>query len=172
MEINKDNFFTAHLLNNERTIIEVMLREPDMKEGEITVTPMIIEYDENHPDCQALLKLCPLDELHENTWQKKKEEREDFVRQVKKIAESEGLYNQFEDKVDERLYEHIINFLTNDSPEFIDKLFSWKIFLFEQDIVKNYKDEKVKSDIRKSKTPMEALKLYIKIWEENKKSTN
>ena len=30
-----------------------------------------IEYDEKHPDCQSLLKICPLDDLHENTWNKK-----------------------------------------------------------------------------------------------------
>ena len=46
------------------------------------------------------------------------------------------------------------------------------LFLFEQDVVKNYKIENVKSEIRKAKTPIEALKVYIKIWEESKKTTN
>ena len=33
------------------------------------------------------------------------------------------------------------------------------------------KIENVKSEIRKAKTPIEALKVYIKIWEESKKTT-
>ena len=105
--------------------------------------------------------------MHENTWQKKKQEREDFIIQVKSIAENEGLYKQLTEKVDENLYEHIIKFLTEKDKDQIDKLFSWKIYLFELDDVKNSKNEKAKSAIRKSKTPIEALKSFIEIWEES-----
>ena len=70
------------------------------------------------------------------------------------------------------MYKFILDFLTTDKQEHLDKLFSFKIFLFEQDVVKNYKIENVKSEIRKAKTPIEALKVYIKIWEESKKTTN
>ena len=44
--------------------------------------------------------MCSLDQLHENTWEKKKVEREDFVMQVKKIAEEEGLIKKIVENVD------------------------------------------------------------------------
>ena len=39
--------------------------------------------------------------------------------------------------------------------------------LFEQDIVKNCKDEDLKTAIRKSKTPLEALDKFLIIWKES-----
>lgn len=167
MEITKEKYYVAYFIDDERTTIEILLKHPDFDTGKVEVIPHTIEYDENHPDCKALLEICPLEQLHENTWQKKKVEREDFVLQVKGIAENEGLYKQLTEKVDENLYEHIIKFLTEKSEDQLDKLFSWKIYLFELDIVKSSKNEKAKSAIRKSKTPIEALKNFIEIWEEN-----
>ena len=172
MEIKKENFYTAYFIDNERKTIEILLKHPDMKSGNVKVMPHVIEYDEKHPDCQSLLKICPLDDLHENTWNKKRVEREDFVAQVKSIAENDGLLKDFSTKGDVEMYKFILDFLTTDKQEHLDKLFSFKIFLFEQDVVKNYKIENVKSEIRKAKTPIEALKVYIKIWEESKKTTN
>jgi len=166
-EITKENFYSAYFLDDARENIKVLLKEPNFDSGKVELRPHIIEYDEKHPDCQELLKLCDLEQLHENTWQKKKQEREDFIIQVKQIAENEGLYKKLTEKVDENLYEHIIKFLTEKSSDQIDKLFSWKIYLFELDIVKNSKNEKAKSAIRKSKTPIEALKSFIEIWEES-----
>ena len=166
-EITKENFYSAHFIDNARENIEVLLKEPNFDSGKVELRPHIIEYDEKHPECEELLKLCDLEQLHENTWQKKKQEREDFIIQVKSIAENEGLYKQLTEKVDENLYEHIIKFLTEKDKDQIDKLFSWKIYLFELDYVKNSKNEKAKSEIRKSKTPFEALKSFIEIWEES-----
>lgn len=170
--ITKENFYSAYFIDNDRTTVEVLLKAPDFGEGKVKVTSYIIPYNEEHNDCKRLLKLCPLDELHENTWNKKRVEREDFVKQVKTIAQEEGLYNTIADKVDEELFVFLLDFLTSDKQEHLDKLFSWKIFLFEQDLVKNSKNQDLKSAIRKSKTPLEALKIYIQIWEENKSSTN
>ena len=171
-EITKENFYSAHFIDDARENIEVLIKEPNFDTGKVELRPHIIEYDEKHPDCQELLKLCDLEQLHENTWNKKRVEREDFVKQVKTIAQEEGLYNTIADKVDEELFVFLLDFLTSNKEEHLDKLFSWKIFLFEQDLVKNSTNQNLKSAIRKSKTPIEALKIYIQLWEENKKSTN
>ena len=61
----------------------------------------------------------------------------------------------------------MLDFLLSDKKEHIDRLFNFKIYIFEQDIVKNSKNESVKTAIRKSKTPLEALKNFITIWEES-----
>ena len=165
--ITKENFYTAYFIDDARENIEVLLKAPNFDSGKVEVTPHVIQYDEEHPDCKDLLELCDLEQLHENTWAQKKQEREDFIIQVKNIAEEEGLYKKLTEKVDENLYEHIINFLTEKSEDQLDKLFSWKIYLFEHELVKNSKNEKAKSAIRKSKSPAEALKHFIEIWEES-----
>ena len=62
----------------------------------------------------------------------------------------------------------MMDFLLSNKKEHIDRLFNFKIYLFEQDIVKNCKDQSKKTAIRKSKTPLEALKIYIELWESHK----
>ncbi len=66
----------------------------------------------------------------------------------------------------------MFDFLLSDKQEHIDRLFNFKIYLFEQDIVQNYKNEELKTKIRKSTTPIEALKYFLQIWEESNQSTS
>ena len=92
--------------------------------------------------------------------------------QVKKIAEEEGLIKQIVENVDDDFFKLMFDFLLSDKQEHIDRLFNFKIYLFEQDIVQNYKNEELKTKIRKSTTPIEALKHFLQIWEESNQSTN
>ena len=85
--INEENFITAHFIDNERKNIEVLLKSDDGT----AVNPHILEYDVDNPNCQELLKLCSLDQLHENTYTKKQEERKAYISQIKNIAQKEGL---------------------------------------------------------------------------------
>ena len=158
---DEENFITAHFIDNERKNIEVLLKSED----ETAVNPYILEYDVDNPICQELLKLCSLDQLHENTYTKKQEERKVFVNQVKKIAQKEGLIKHIIEEVNPKFIELMMDFLLSNKKEHIDRLFNFKIYLFEQDIVKNCKDQSLKSSIRKAKTPLEALKIYIQLWE-------
>jgi hypothetical protein len=166
--IDKKNYITAYFIDTERKNIEVLLKNDD---GTSAYTH-ILEYDPEHPDCKELLGVCNLDTLHENTWEKKKEERKDFEDQVKEIALKEGLIKQIIKNVDSEFITLMMDFLTSDKKEHVDRLFNFKIHLFGQDIVKNCKNENKKTAIRRAKTPLEALKVFIKIWEEDKKSTN
>ena len=161
--ISEANFITATFIDNERNNIEVLLRNDDGTK----VHSHILEYNLKHPICKELLKVCNLDELHENTYIKKQEERKDFVNQVKRIAQKEGLIKKILENVDSEFMTLMMDFLLSGKKEHIDRLFNFKIFLFEQDIVKSAK-ESTKTAIRKSKTPLEALKIFIQIWEENK----
>jgi hypothetical protein len=161
--ITKDTFITAHFIDNERKTIEVILKD----DKETKVYPYILEYDIDNPICQELLKIITLDELHENTWQKKKDERRDFESMVKKVAVKEGLLKRIIENVDSDFFKLLMDFFLSDKQEHIDRLFNFKIFLFEQDTVKNSKNEEVKTAIRKSKTPLEALDNFIIIWKES-----
>jgi len=163
--INEENFITAHFIDNERKNIEILLKSDDGT----AVNPHILEYDVDNPNCQELLKFCSLDQLHENTYTKKQEERKAFVNQIKRIAQKEGLIKDIIEEVNPKFIELMMDFLLSNKKEHIDRLFNFKIYLFEQDIVKNCKDQSLKSTIRKSKTPLEALKIYIKLWEDTNK---
>ena len=163
MTITETNYITAHFIDNERKNIQVLLKSDD----ETSVYTYIIAYNPDDPICQEFLKLCSLDQLHENTYIKKQEERKDFVNQVKRIAQKEGLLKTIIENVDSEFMTLMLDFLLSDKKEHIDRLFNFKIFLFEQDIVKNAEENK-KTAIRKSKTPLEALKIFITLWEESK----
>ena len=76
--------------------------------------------------------MCSLDQLHENTWEKKKVEREDYVMQVKKIAEEEGLIKQIVENVDSDFFILMFDFLLSNKQEHIDRLFNFKIHLFNR----------------------------------------
>ena len=163
---NNENFITANFIDNERKNIEVLLKSDDGT----AVNPYILEYNVNNTICQELLKLCSLDQLHENTHSKKQEERKAYISQVRKIAKKEGLIDQIIEEVNPKFIELMMDFLLSNKKEHIDRLFNFKIYLFEQDIVKNCKDQSKKTAIRKSKTPLEALKIFIDIWEDSNKT--
>tara|TARA_B100000085_G_scaffold263527_1_gene269619 strand:- start:697 stop:1200 length:504 start_codon:yes stop_codon:yes gene_type:complete len=165
--LTKDNFYTAYFIDNERKNIEVLLKRPDFKSGNLSLESYIIPFNEDNGEYKKLLEVCSLDQLHENTWEKKKVEREDFVMQVKKIAEEEGLIKKIVENVDPNFFNLLFDFLLSDKQEHIDRLFNFKIFMFEQEIVKNSKNEEIKTAIRKSKTPLEALENFIIIWKES-----
>ena len=161
--ITKENYLTAIFIDNERKNIEVLLKSDDGK----AVNPFILEYDPNNSICKELLSVVTLDQLHENTYIKKQEERKQFEKVVKKVAQKEGLLKKIIENVDSDFFKLLMDFLLSNKQEHIDRLFNFKIFLFEQDIVKNCKNEDLKTAIRKSKTPLEALDNFILIWKES-----
>ena len=161
--ITKENYLTAIFIDNERKNIEVLLKSDDGK----AVNPFILEYDPNNSICKELLSVVTLDQLHENTYIKKQEERKQFEKVVKKVAQKEGLLKKIIENVDSDFFKLLFDFLLSSKQEHIDRLFNFKIFLFEQDIVKNCKDEDLKTAISKSKTPLEALDKFLIIWKES-----
>jgi hypothetical protein len=161
--ITKDTFITASFIDTERKNIEILLKDDE----ETKVYPYILEYNPDNPICKELLEICSLDQLHENTWQKKKDERRNFESMVKKVAVKEGFLKRIIENVDSDFFKLLMDFFLSDKQEHIDRLFNFKIFLFEQDTVKNSKNEEVKTAIRKSKTPLEALDNFIIIWKES-----
>ena len=164
--ITKENFITANFIDNERKNIEILLRD----EKNEKVISHIVEYSTDDPTCQELLKVCPLDQLHENTWQKKKEETKAFEEQIIKIAEKKGLFKkvlQITNKSQsEVFFNALFDFLLSSKKVHIDRLFNFKLFLFELEEVKHSKNEKAKSNIRRAKTPIAAFREYLKIRDE------
>lgn len=160
--ITKDNLISAYFIDNERKNIECLLKSDVDK-----VYTQIIPFDEKNDMYKMLMDIVTLDDIHEVTYEKKKEERKIFEQKVKEIAQKEGLIKQIIENVDPDFFKLLFDFLLSDKQEHIDRLFNFKIFIFEQDIVKNSKNETAKTAIRKSKTPLEALDNFIVIWKES-----
>ena len=159
----KEHFVDAYFIDNERQNIEVLQTNEDKTQVFTTIIP----FNEDNGNFKKLTSIISVDELHENTYNKKKEERKLFEDQIKRIAEKEGLVKKIVENVDSNFFNVMFDFLLSNKQEHIDRLFNFKIHIFEQELIKKSNNEEAKTAIRKSKTPLEALKNFVTIWEES-----
>ena len=155
--IDEKNFITAYFIDNERKNIEILLRNDDGA----SVYTHILEYDPEHPDCKELLEICNLDNLHENTWEKKRGEKEDFEKMAISIAKKSGLVFD-EHKLDTKFYPVLVKAIF-DEEENEDHLFALKLALFEVEKIRNSKNTKLKTKLRKAKSKIEVLRFAFDI---------
>src|SRR5210317_128524 len=120
-EYLKDNFLNAYFIDNERQNIEILTTSENKK----SVLPTIIPYDTKHPYFVALSKFCNVDQLHENTYNKKKKEREIFEQKVIDIAKRDGLLTD-NSKIDSNFFPTLVKALFEDL-ENEDHLFALKL---------------------------------------------
>ena len=153
--ITKENYITASFIDNERKNIEVLLRD----EKNEKVISHIVEYDEKYPVCQELLKIITLDDLHENTYQKKKKEKKAVEEMVVRIAKRDGLVFD-EHRLDTKFYPTIVKAMFEET-ENEDHLFALKLALFELKQIRDSKDIEVKKKLRQAKNKIELLKIAI-----------
>jgi len=90
-EYLKEHFITAHFCDNERQNIEILMTNED----KTATIPYYIPFDENDVKYKALSTVMNLDQLHEATYQKKKDERRDFENTVLEIAKKERRKTRF-----------------------------------------------------------------------------
>ena len=153
--ITKDNFITAYFIDNQRKNIEVLLK------GDNKVYSHILEYDTEHPDCQQLLKIITLDDLHENTHNRLKEQKKEFEEMVMRVARTKGLIFD-ENKLDTRFYPTLVKSIFQDE-ENEDHLFALKLALFEVKEIRDSKDNEGKKKLRQSKNKIDTLKVAFDI---------
>jgi hypothetical protein len=163
----KDNFIDAYFIDEDRQNIEILQKSDDGKK----VIPTIIAFEQ--PDntgktstgnMEKLKEVMSVDELHERTYQKKKEERKLFEEQVMRIAKKDGLTFD-ENKLDTKFYPTLVNAILKDQ-ENEDHLFALKLALFEVEKIRNSEDSESKSKIRKGKTKIEVLTEAFKLISE------
>ena len=153
--ITKENYITASFIDSERKNIEILLRD----EKQEKVISHIVEYDMKYPVCQELLKVITIDDLHENTYNKKKKEKAVFEAMVIRVAKKDGLIVD-DNKVSDISFKHLVNVLFKDD-ENPDHLFALKLALFEVEKIRNSKDSESKKKLRQSKTKVEALQVAL-----------
>ena len=153
------DFLTAHFCNNEKTTVEVYWTA---EQGEVRVT--YIEAKEGDPQWEELMTYVTIDELHENTYKHIREQNEAFEKQVIDIAKERGLIIDVDD-VNTDSYKIATNYIFQsfDEEEDKEKLFIYKLQLFEVDQIKNSQDSEAKKKLRNAKSIVEATKIACEI---------
>ena len=165
-EVLKDNFIDAYFIDEDRKNIEVLTKSEDGKK----VIPTIIPFEK--PDktgtigesMDALKTVMSVDELHERTYQKKKDERKLFEEQLMRIAKKEGLVLDDSQKP-ETLFPLIVKTITEDQ-ENEDHLFALKLALFEVDKIRDSANVDVKTEMRSGTTKAQVLSAALKLISE------
>jgi len=146
---NKENFVEASFIDSERKNIEVLTKSDDGK----SVIPTIIPFDETNHMFKELMDIKTLDELHEDTHNKKKLEGDLYKEQAIAFAKESGLVAE-ENKSD--IVTKLIEYITKDTDN-SDELFALKLGLFEVAEIKDSEDIELKKSLRQSKTKAEVL---------------
>ena len=151
--ITKENLIGAYFIDNDRKNIEILTTSEDKKQ----IMPTIIPFDENNPSFKELTSIVTVDDLHENTYQKKKAEQKIFETKVMEIAKKDGLLLD-DTKIDSSSYNKLVRAIFEQG-ENTDQLFALKIALFELDKIRDSKDEELKKKLRQSKNKIDTLKV-------------
>ena len=149
---------TAHFTDDARTVIEVYWE----KDGVIRTENVIakkgdVRYEE-------LMTHVNVDQLHENTYKNIRANDEMYQNDVISIAKERGLIYDV-NTVNSNIYKALVEALLCpfDPVEDKEKLFMTKLQIFEVDEIKNAKNKKLKSELRKSKTVLDAFAAAIQI---------
>ena len=155
--ITKENLIGAYFIDNDRKNIEVLTTSEDKKQ----IIPTIMPFDENNPMFKELTSIITVDQLHENTYQKKKDEQKIFETKVMEIAKKDGLLVD-DTKIDSKSYNKLVKAIFEQG-ENEDQLFALKIALFELPNIGNSKNDELKKKLRQSKNKIDTLKVAFEI---------
>ena len=155
--ITKENLIGAYFIDNDRKNIEVLTTSEDKKQ----IIPTIMPFDKNNPAFKELTSVITVDDLHENTHQKKKDEQKIFEQKVMEIAKKDGLIVD-DTKIDSGSFQKLVTSIFNE-PDNEDHLFALKLALFELTDIRDSKNDELKKKLRQSKNKIEALKIGFDI---------
>ena len=155
--ITKENLIGAYFIDDDRKNIEVLTTSEDKKQ----VIPFILPFDENNPSFKELISIKTDDDLHENTYQKKKAEQKIFEQKVIEIAKKDGLMLD-DTRIDSNSYNKLVKAVFEQG-ENEDQLFALKIALFELPSIRDSKDEELKKKLRQTKNKIDTLKIAFDI---------
>lgn len=156
MNITKENLISALFIDNNRKNIECLLKDNTQ------IISHIVALDEKHPDFIDLMKVVTLDKIHNDTQRHIKQQAELNKKMYLNLIEKSN--SHLKNEITEDFYKlSNIFFIGFDKDKNNDKLFNFKLYLFELDYIKNSNDQELKSKLRKSLTPFEALQIAIEI---------
>jgi hypothetical protein len=159
IDTNKYEFLTAHFSNNERTIVTSYWGNAD------ETIEIVINAEEGDPNWQKLLEYIDIDTLHELTYKHIRDQVEAYENQVIRVAKERGMIYDIND-IDSALHEILAEYIFKkfDSKRDKEKLFMFKLKLFELDFVKDSEDKEAKTKLRKAHNLIEALSVAIDLY--------
>jgi hypothetical protein len=162
MAIPGHEFLTAHFSNNERTMVESYWITPDGKETRVEY----VEANPENTDWKKLLTHIDIDSLHEATYKHIKAQNEAFEDNVIELAKSRGMIYDV-DEMSGDVHKIIAQslFAPFDETQDKEKLFLYKLQLFEVEAIRKCTDSQKKRELRQAKTILEATKIAIDIVE-------
>jgi len=162
MAIPGHEFLSAHFSNNERTTVESYWITPDGKETRVEY----IEAKEGDANWENLLTHIDIDTLHEATYKQIRAQNEAFEDSVIKIAKERGLVYDF-DEQNTDVYKAFVQVIFGefDPERDKEKLFLFKLQLFEAEAVKSSKNSAKKKKLRQAKTMIDAIKAALSMIE-------
>ena len=155
--ITKENLIGAYFIDNDRKNIEVLTTSEDKKQ----IIPTIMPFDENNHMFKELTSVITVDDLHENTYQKKKDEQKIFETKVIEIAKRDNLVID-DTKIDSNSFGKLVSSIFEQGDN-TDHLFALKLALFELPAIRDSKDEDLKKKLRQSKTKIDTFKAAFEI---------
>jgi len=155
--ITKENLIGAYFIDSDRKNIEVLTTSEDKKQ----IIPTIMPFDENNHMFKELTSVITVDDLHENTYQKKKDEQKIFEEKVMQIAKKDGLVLD-DTKIDSNSFAKIVNAIFEQN-ENEDQLFALKLALFELTAIRDSKDLDLKKKLRQCKNKIDTLKVAFEL---------
>jgi|TARA_B110000444_G_scaffold37627_1_gene33152 hypothetical protein len=155
--ITKENLIGAYFIDSDRKNIEVLTTSEDKKQ----IIPTIMPFDENNHSFKELTSIITVDQLHENTYQKKKDEQKIFEEKVMQIAKKDGLVLD-DTKIDSNSFAKIVNAIFEQN-ENEDQLFALKLALFELTAIRDSKDLDLKKKLRQCKNKIDTLKVAFEL---------
>ena len=164
MAIPGHDFLTAHFCNNERTTVESYWVTPDGLQTRVEY----IEAKEGDPNWENLLTHIDIDALHEATYKQIRAQNEAFKEDVIKIAKERGLIHDLTNLNEVDTMNLIVQFIFGEfnAEKDKEKLFMFKLKLFEVPKIKASKNREVKAKMRKAENLLDAIKAAIEILEE------
>ena len=149
-------FIKAHFCNDKRTLVEALWE----KDGKNVV--QYIEANDNSKAWKTLLTHVDIDTLHEATYKHIREQNEVFEDLIIKIGKERGLLYDI-NEIDTDVYKVLAQCLFGpfDEEKDKEKLFLYKLQLFELDAIKKTKSKIKKKNLRQAKSIIEATKIAI-----------
>ena len=156
MAIPGHEFVKAHFSNNERTTIESFWSDGKVERVEY------IEAKEGDPNFENLLTHIDIDNLHEATYKHIREQHETFEDTVITLAKDRGLIYDFNEQHTD-VHKALAQFLFNefDAERDKEKLFLYKLQLFETPAIKKSTKASKKKELRQAKTIKEATLIAL-----------
>ena len=118
-------------------------------------------FDETDSKFIELNAIVSVDQLHENTYQKKKDEQKIFETKVIEIAKKDGLLVD-DTKIDSKSYNKLVKAIFEQG-ENEDQLFALKIALFELPGIRDSKNDELKKKLRQTKNKIDTLKVAFEL---------